>query len=74
MLFKVHKQHTQTINMKKQTVFSLFHFEIETFLSLQTFGKASYLTGTHFDVLTVYRYLHVLSVKGGIAFPLAKPL
>jgi len=58
--------------VKKQTVFSLFHFEIKTFLSLQTFGKASYLTGTHFDVLTVYQYL--LSVKGGIAFPLAKPL
>ena len=50
-VIEVHKQRTQTINVKKKqkkkTVFSLFLFEINTLLPLQTFGKASYLTGTH---------------------------
>ena len=54
MLFKVHKQLTQTINSKKQTLFSLFLFEINALLYLQTFGKASYLTGTHFISESLY--------------------
>ena len=46
-VIKTHKQLTQTINVKTQIAFSSFFFEIKTLLPLQTFGKASYLTGTH---------------------------